>query len=75
MKTAFCLLFGTLSGLLGLVALVNLFYNLDGFAGGQDGASGSKIEAGLAVLLFASLTFGAFWLCYYLWRRAVVPPK
>jgi len=60
MKTAFCLLFGTLSGLLGLVALVNLFYNLDGFAGGQDGASGSKIEAGLAVLLFASVTFRRF---------------
>ena len=71
MKKLLCGLFGTISGLLGLLALLNLFYNLDGF----NAAYGSKTEAGLAILLFASVTVGAFWLSYYLWRRAVSPLK
>ena len=71
MKKTLCGFFGTLSGLLGMVALLNLFYNLNGF----NAAYGSKTETALAVLLFASVTFGAFWLSYYLWRRAVAPPE
>lgn len=73
MKKLLCGLFGTLSGLLGLVALLNLFYNLDDFVALQAAVSGSRVETGIAVLLFASVTICAFWLCYYLWRRVVGP--
>ena len=75
MKKALCGLFGTLSGLLSLVALLNLFYNLDYFVEIENVVSGSTTETALAVLLFASVTVCAFWLCYYLWRRVVGPPK
>lgn len=71
MKNILCGLFGTVSGLLGLAALLNLFYNLDGF----NAAYGSNTETALSILLFASVTLGAFWLSYYLWRRAVGPPE
>jgi hypothetical protein len=75
MKKTLCGLFGTLSGLLGLVALLNVFYNLDGVGGIREAASGSRTETALAVLLFAAVTFAAFWLSYSLWGRTVVPPK
>jgi hypothetical protein len=62
MKKILCGLFGTLSGLLGLVALLNLFYNLDDFVAIRAAVSGSRVETAVAVILFSSPTIGAFWL-------------
>ena len=79
MKKSFLVCFAILAGLLGLVALVNLLYNVAGLFHVQDAAGGSPWELIFAVLLFLALAVGACYLCYWLLRRfhrarVVAPP-
>jgi hypothetical protein len=69
MKKVVLICFAILAGLFGLLAVVNVFYNVAGLFHVQDAANGSTWELTLATLLLLSLASGAFSLCYWLLRR------
>ena len=69
MKKVVLVCFAFLAGILGLLAVLNVFYNVAGLFHVQDAASGSTWELILATLLLLSLSSGAFYLCYWLLRR------
>jgi hypothetical protein len=58
-----------LAGLLGLVALVNLLYNVAGLFHVQDAADGPTWELIVAVLIYSSLMLGPLYFCYRMLRR------
>jgi hypothetical protein len=61
---------GSLCTVLGLLLLLNAFYNAGGLLGLDDFASGGAVETGLATALFALLASCTMFFAYRLLRRA-----
>ena len=70
MKRMFLALLGCISGILGLLVIPTLLYNLAGLFKIQDGAEGPKWELTLVVLACVGLISAAFFLSYRLLRLA-----
>jgi hypothetical protein len=70
MRRTILALFAAVSGLLGLLSIPTLFYNLAGLFNSPDGADGPKWETMLVVLACLGLIFGAIFLAYRLFRSA-----
>jgi formate hydrogenlyase subunit 3/multisubunit Na+/H+ antiporter MnhD subunit len=70
LKRIFAALVASVSGLLGLVMVLTLLYNVAGLFKIQDGADGPMWEMVLVVLACFGLIFGAFFLSYRLFRSA-----
>jgi uncharacterized membrane protein len=68
MKRLVLICFVILAGLLGLVALVNLLYNVAGLFHVQDAADGPTWELMVVVLIYFSLMLGSFYFCYRMLR-------
>jgi len=63
-------IFGCIVGCgVGLISLLQVFYNLDGFIGLLDRADGPKWEALLGVVISLLLTLGSFYFTYRMIRR------
>lgn len=63
---------GALCAVLGLLLLLNAFYNAGGLLGLNDFASGGRFETGLATALFALLSSCMMFFSYKLLRRAAL---
>ena len=70
MKRITVALLASVSGLLGLVMVPTLLYNVAGLFKIQDGADGPTWEMMLVALACLGLIFGAFFLSYRLFRSA-----
>jgi len=76
MKRVAMALGGVVLALLGVLIIPNLFYNLAGFFGIQDGADGPKWVCALFVMGCTALASAAFFLSTRLLRLAATsPPK
>lgn len=73
MKKVVFLCLAMLSGSVGLVALVNLLYNIAGLFRIQDAADGPKWELIVAIGIFFTLTLVATYFCYRMIRGLRLP--
>ena len=70
MKKALLVIAGCALGLIGFIALLNLYYNVAGMFGLRDAASGTVLENGLVALACVAITVGGFFGSYRMfWTR------